>query len=76
MAEVDLQALTTKLLRLEGMHNYTPLDLHEALGFMACSVERYALSTIVRDVLPLAEIDAALELMESDPSVLRIALSP
>lgn len=76
IAEVDLQALTTKLLRLQGLHNYTPLDLHEALGFLRRGRQRFDFDRVVREVFPLQEIDAALALMESDPSVLRVALGP
>ena len=75
-AEVDLQAITTKLLRIEGLHNYTPLDLHEALRFLHDARGRFAFDEVVREVFALEEIDAALGLMESDPSVLRAALMP
>lgn len=75
-AEVDLQAVTTKLLQIGGLHNYTPLDLHDALRLIARRSDTFAFDEVVREVFALGEIDAALELMESDPSVLRVALRP
>jgi len=58
------------------MHNYTPLDLQNALHFLEDGRERFGFAGVVRRSFPLDEIDAALELMESDPSILRVALSP
>ncbi len=75
-AQVDLEAVTTKLLRVQGLHNYTPLDLQEALHFLDDERQRFAFGEMVREVFALEEIDAALALMEDDPSVLRVALSP
>jgi len=75
-AEIDLQRLTTRLLRLQGLHNYTPLDLQEALRFLEHGRHRFAFARVVREVFPLDQIAAALDLMESDPSVLRVALRP
>jgi len=75
-AQLDLHTLTTKLLTLQGLHNYTPLDLQEALRFLTDGPQRFAFGSVVREVFPLEEIDAALALMESDPSVLRVALRP
>lgn len=74
--EIDMHPVTTKLLTLRGLHNYTPLDLQEALRFLVAGRDDYAFDTVVREVFDLADIDAALELMESDRSILRVALSP
>jgi len=75
-AEVDLQALTTKLLRLQGLHNYTPLDLQEALRFLDCARDRFGFDQVVRHVFALEEIDAALAAIERAPDALRVALRP
>ncbi len=75
-AEVDLQPVTTKLLTLQGLHNYTPRDLQDALEFMRTGGQRFAFGSVVREVFPLESIAEALALMERDPSVLRVALSP
>ncbi|MFW5867686.1 MAG: zinc-binding dehydrogenase [Armatimonadota bacterium] len=75
-AEIDMHPVTTKLLTVQGVHNYTPLDLQEALRFLSVGQQRFAFDSVVREVLALEEIEAALALMESDPSILRVALSP
>ncbi len=75
-AQLDLHPVTTKLLTMQGLHNYTPLDLQEALAFLREGRGRFAFGDVVREVFPLDEIDAALALMERDPSVLRAALRP
>ncbi|MBD3291656.1 MAG: alcohol dehydrogenase catalytic domain-containing protein [Armatimonadia bacterium] len=74
--DIDLNDLIRKVLTLQGLHNYTPHDLQEALRFLQHGRQRFSFGSVVRKVFPLAEIDAALELMERDPSVLRVALSP
>ncbi|MFO8081199.1 MAG: zinc-binding dehydrogenase [Armatimonadota bacterium] len=74
--EIDMHPVTTKLLSLQGLHNYTPLDLQKALRFLVENRGDFAFDTVVREVFDLADIDAALELMESDRSILRVALSP
>jgi alcohol dehydrogenase len=74
--EIDLNEVTRKVLTLQGLHNYTPLDLQDALRFLEHGRQRFAFGSVVRKAFPLEEIDAALDLMERDPSVLRVALSP
>lgn len=74
--QIDMHPVTTKLLTLQGAHNYAPLDLQEALRFLIDGRRRFSFGSVVREVFPLEEIDAALQLMEGDPSVLRVALSP
>jgi threonine dehydrogenase-like Zn-dependent dehydrogenase len=75
-AQVDIYPVTTKLISLQGIHNYTPLDLQEALRFLTEWRQRFAFGSVVRKTFPLEDIGAALDLMESDPSILRVALSP
>lgn len=75
-AQIDLHPVTTKLLRLQGLHNYTPLDLQEALRFLRDGRRRFGFGSVVREVFPLEEIGEALALMERDPSILRVALQP
>jgi alcohol dehydrogenase len=75
-AQIDLHPVTTKLLTLQGLHNYTPLDLQEALRFLEDGRQRFAFGSVVRKIFPLEEAKDALALMESDPSILRVALSP
>lgn len=73
---IDIHPVTTKLLTLQGLHNYTPVDLQEALRFLDSARDEFAFDSVVREVFPLEEIDEALALMESDRSILRVALSP
>lgn len=74
--KIDMNRVTRKLLTIQGLHNYTPLDLQEALSFLEHGRRRFSLGSVVRKAFPLDSIDAALALMERDPSVLRVALSP
>lgn len=76
IAQIDMLSITTKLITLQGLHNYTPLDLQEALRFLTRAGRRFPSASVVREVLPLEEIEDALALMEGDPSILRVALSP
>jgi len=75
-AEIDMQALTTKLLRLQGLHNYAPLDLQEALRLLDGARDRFGFGRVVRHVFALGEIEAALVAIEREPGALRMALRP
>lgn len=75
-ADIDLQRVTTKMLRLLGQHNYAPIDLQEALSLLRRAGRRFAFGRVVAATYALDEIDAALAHLERDRSALRVALRP
>ncbi|MGC9316667.1 MAG: zinc-binding dehydrogenase [Armatimonadota bacterium] len=75
-AGIDLQRVTTKMLRLLGQHNYAPVDLEEALSLLRRAGKRFAFDRVVAATYALEEIDGALAHLERDRSALRVALRP
>lgn len=76
IAEIDLQAVIFKHLRLQGVHNYVPADLGAAVEFLANRRGEYGFDQVVARVYPLDQWQEAFAQAESDPGVLRVALAP
>ncbi len=74
--DLDLYPVITKMLRLEGVHNYRPNDLAQALSLLGRARDRFPFDRVVNTVFPLAEYHEALAKAESAPSILRVALRP
>ncbi|WP_137844759.1 zinc-binding dehydrogenase [Microbacterium sp. 2FI] len=72
---VDPERLVRNLVTISGVHNYTPHDLHAAVRFLHARHTRYPFDELVGARMPLADVDAALELARSGDSV-RVGLVP
>jgi len=75
-AEIDFHPVITKLLRLQGLHNYTPQDLETALQFLDTGGRRFPFDQVVDSHYPLGDVASALARIESSPGILRVALEP
>jgi len=53
------EVVVRRLLRIEGVHNYTPADLIRALDFLAEASGQFPFADLVAARFPLAEADAA-----------------
>lgn len=56
---VTAEAVVRRLLRIEGVHNYTPADLLSAVRFLAHAHAEYPFAELVTARFPLAEAEAA-----------------
>ena len=75
-AVVDFQWMTTRLLQLIGLHNYTPEDLARAVAFVAENREQFPWGDVVGKTFGLGEIDEAVAFAQADPEVLRVGVEP
>jgi len=57
--EIDLHVITTRLITIKGLHNYTPRDLAEAVEFIATRRDTFPFDEVVGDTFPLSEIEGA-----------------
>ncbi|MEX0678071.1 MAG: zinc-binding dehydrogenase [Pirellulales bacterium] len=60
-AALPAELVVRRLLRIEGVHNYTPADLLTALRFLAEAHTRYPFAELVTARFPLALAEAAFE---------------
>ena len=58
---VQADELVRRLLRIEGVHNYTAADLVEAFAFLAEAHEQFPFRALVGASYPLARLDDAVE---------------
>lgn len=72
---LDAERVVRRLLRIEGVHNYTPADLTAAVGFLAAHRDRFPFGRLVEAVFPLPRYEDALRhAVEKRP--FRVALAP
>ena len=64
-----------KMLRVEGVHNYTPEDLVTAIQFLERSQTKYAFEQLVQGSYGLSEIEVAVQHAMSG-TALRVAIRP
>jgi len=58
---IDPEAIVRGLFRIEGVHNYRPLDLSAALAFLAGTGRHFPFAELVPRSFPLADVNAALQ---------------
>lgn len=56
---LDPQDLLRRMLRIEGVHNYTPADLVSAVSFLAATHTRFPFHQLLGTTHPLTKLDAA-----------------
>ena len=72
---IDPEHVIRRLLRLEGLHNYTPTDLLHAVGFLDTQRGRYPFARLVEAVFALADHERAIR-YALDRAPFRVALVP
>jgi putative phosphonate catabolism associated alcohol dehydrogenase len=73
---LDLGHITTYMLHLIGLHNYTPIDLQAALTFLANYGHRFPFDKIIAKTFPLDKINQALDTSAKRRDWLRVAIDP
>ncbi len=58
---VTPEHVVRRLLRIEGVHNYTPADLIKAMDFLADTIAEFPFADLVPMRFPLIEADAAFQ---------------
>lgn len=72
----DLFKITTRCLRVEGLHNYIPADLDKALRILEENEAGLPFSKVVAEIFPLEQIEEAFEVARTRKDVLRVAVQP
>mgnify|MGYP002621665990 FL=1 len=72
---LSAEQVVRRLLRIEGVHNYTPADLRTAIDFLAANHERYPLADLVTGRFGLSEAESAFEHARSTKAP-RVAVVP
>jgi putative phosphonate catabolism associated alcohol dehydrogenase len=72
---LDPERILRRLLRLEGLHNYVPADLIQAIEFLDRHQERYPFAGLVEATFALADFERALR-FALDQAPFRVALRP
>lgn len=77
-ADVTLDAydVITRMLRIQGLHNYTPSDLATALDFLAGRGREHPFSGVVGARFPLSQINEAVCYVLEHRDCLRVAIEP
>ncbi|MBC8354378.1 MAG: zinc-binding dehydrogenase [Planctomycetes bacterium] len=69
------EQIIRKLLRIDGVHNYTPIDLTVAIEFLSTATTQYPFESLVGAELTLRELNTAIEgILDADH--IRIAVRP
>jgi alcohol dehydrogenase len=72
---LPVETVVRRLLRIEGVHNYTPADLCTAVKFLAAAHARYPFAELVTARFPLAKAEAAFQHAAASRSP-RVAVVP
>ncbi len=73
---LDAESIVRRLVTVAGVHNYTGIDLAEAVAFLAGRGRAYPFADAVGAVRPLAAIDEALAEASAPGAPLRVGLLP
>lgn len=73
---VDPHKITTRLLSVKGLHNYTPEDLNKALEFLEGPGKSFPFKKIVAKTYSLKDIHEAVESAGNNRSYMRVAITP
>jgi len=73
--QLAAEQIVRRMIRVEGVHNYAPEDLENALAFLSRASARYLFEDLVGARFPLRDVNAALAFAESRVTP-RVALIP
>ncbi len=74
-AQLAVEQMVRRLLRVQGVYNYNPEDLEAALAFLATASGRYPFEELVGAKFALEEVNAAIAFAEKERPP-RVALIP
>ena len=74
IVELDAYQIITRLVSIQGLHNYAPEDLKTALDFLSGEGRKFPFDTVVANEYPLAEIEQAVEEAKARKDILRVAV--
>lgn len=69
------EQIVRRLLRIEGIHNYTPKDLVTAVGFLHRSHRLFPFASLVSKEYPLSDVNLAIEEAKKNRPI-RVAIRP
>jgi alcohol dehydrogenase len=72
---ISAEQIVRRLLRIEGVHNYAPIDLETAVEFLAANYTSYPFAELVSGRFELADAEAAFQFALSTKSP-RVAIVP
>jgi alcohol dehydrogenase len=72
---ISPEMIVRRLLRIEGVHNYTPVDLIRAIDFLKETQAEFPFAQLVTGTFPLAEADAAFQFALTTKAP-RVAITP
>lgn len=73
--QLDPEQVVRRLLTIKGVHNYHPLDLGDAISFLAGNSQIYPFAELIGPIFPLSEVNSALNLA-ANCSGQRILIEP
>ena len=73
--EVNAELVIRKCLTLRGIHNYRPVDLEQAVAFLARNIDRLPFESLVSPPAPLGQLAEAIE-RSRQRSFMRVSLAP
>jgi len=76
LVTIDFHTVITRLIRIMGLHNYTPEDLRGAIEFLVGAGRNVPFNSVVQRCFRLEEISRALKSIEQHKDFLRVALRP
>lgn len=72
-ASVDLEQIVRRCVRIQGIHNYSPQDLANAVAFLENHYQSFPFESLVSHWFPLAQIDQALA-QARQPGAIRVGM--
>ena len=71
---LDMEQVVRRCLRIQGIHNYTPDDLVDAIDFLHVHQHRFPFDCLVSDWFSLGDIDHALQAARR-PGTIRVGIA-
>jgi threonine dehydrogenase-like Zn-dependent dehydrogenase len=75
LVPVDPERVVRRWLTIQGVHNYSPTDLHAAVAFLERCGRTYPFAGLVESSFPLSEVNAAIDHSLRNRPV-RVAVKP
>lgn len=75
MVPFDPEQIVRRLLRIEGIHNYTPADLASAVDFLTAHHQEFPFESLVERTFALDEVNDAISFAQ-DTRPCRVAIVP
>jgi alcohol dehydrogenase len=73
--QLSAEQLVRRMIRIAGVHNYSPEDLETALAFLAGAINRYPFGELAGPGYPLCDVNSAIAFAET-ANLPRVSLIP